>query len=1580
MKKKYFVSTVRRLLVLLTVLLTGSHVIQADPVAQAVWCDGNKTLYFVYKEPISVGGTYDGQTVTQVWSGEAVTNTGTLAPNYPGWYTWNQDNAGAVWKNATTIKFDVSFVAVAPKSLFNWFFDFREVTSITGLNYLDTSQATTMFQMFMYCSKLETIDVSHFDMGMVANVGSMFRECTALTKIYCNQTWLHITSSDHMFTNSYKLWGGTKRDGYNRNISYANPFTGYFTATPVIAGDGSEGSPFVLRHTTHWDALADYVAAGNDCSGLYFKLGSNLKVTKRIGAAGHPFSGTFSGSYAVENPTPPRYIPYVLSVDIDGGSDEFVAPFAYIQGATIKDLSVTGSVKGSMHSAGLVGNIVNGDINNFIINCRVATTVTTTDQYAGGVVGHGHAAKVDVDGCLFEGTIKRESSGGRYAGAIMGWCDNKTNINILDCVEKGTYTNFSYTQLNYCYSGSATPFAGDNCFNFHNWSVGKKAFEITLDDDDVLKPVTEEHVYRASSLIKYNGGAMSYLPEAEDDDDLMVFAAKDDTFSFELTSGTFNGVKDEDSNNVECTGAGTTVNPYQFTMPAKSVTVSADEGTAYALLIGTTKLVFAYSKSTLTVGESFESYGTITELWSGDAVIKSGWSAPGWYKESDNNVTEVVFDETFAQVKPTSFFWWFCKFQKLTTITDIQYLNTSEATTMNSMFYNCFVLPSINVNGFDVSKVTNVTTMFSGCSALTTITCSNSWNIAESSNMFSSCTKLKNYDPNRVDGTMANPATGYFTPGATPVVIPGSGTMYDPYRIGTLSQWNKFAENVNGGDNYSGKYVKLTADIENITTMIGTAENAFAGHFDGDGHVLTVNITSGDLYAAPFRHVYGWIDNLSVSGTITTSNKHAGGIVGLATYLELRNCASDVAINSSVDGDGSHGGLVGLIQNPKYATIGYGYSVEGCRFSGKLLGGSTTHCSGLVGYTDIRGVGLTVEKCLFAPAEVTGCATDSKTIARYDGEKTAGQFVNVSDCYYTQTLGTVDEGATQVYEITDETESVMPYNSTAYGASGLTIGSDMLLVLTDGYKCYGVGGETVKFTCPVSVTVTKTTGGAAIEKTGSGTDQSPYQFTMPAEAVTLTGDGAKAYAIWCGGESDKVLYFVYTDVSGVAPGGTWDGKTITQVWSGEAVTNTGWSTPGWNASVSGNATTVVFDPSFAEVKPNSLFKWFCYFEKLESIEGLQYLNTSEVTTMNSTFYDCYILTAVDVSGFDMSKVTNTNSMFQLCVNLKTIYCANSWTVGESNNMFIGCSKLVGAVSYQDSKDDISMANPYTGYFTKKYLELKDNENNTTTITTNNGIANLEVTLSGRTFKKNNQWNTVCLPFDLNGETFISSPFVDAIAIKELDVENKYKYEGGNWVVDNEDGTDQTGFDEGTGVLTLFLKDVFFDDDTTDDEYVDHQGMKAGMPYLVKWAEDTDITDPVFPGVTIDKTAPTPVTSYDEHVSFQGVYGPTPLTPNDKSNRYLSGSTLYWPNAAVTVNAFRNYFHLSPLAAVGVRSLRMESGDEGETTAIEAISIDPTATANPAEATDNTYYNLNGQRVTTPTKGIYIHNGRKVIIK
>ena len=90
--------------------------------------------------------------------------------------------------------------------------------------------------------------------------------------------------------------------------------------------------------------------------------------------------------------------------------------------------------------------------------------------------------------------------------------------------------------------------------------------------------------------------------------------------------------------------------------------------------------------------------------------------------------------------------------------------------------------------------------------------------------------------------------------------IDGTGTADDPYVIDNADDWNTFANFVNNGISLSGKFVKLTADID-ISTMAGASDaNSFQGTFDGDGQTLT--FTKGtsaepfaEEYCAPFRHV-----------------------------------------------------------------------------------------------------------------------------------------------------------------------------------------------------------------------------------------------------------------------------------------------------------------------------------------------------------------------------------------------------------------------------------------------------------------------------------------------------------------------------------------------------------------------------------------------------------------------------------------------------------------------------------------------------------------------------------------------------
>ena len=81
---------------------------------------------------------------------------------------------------------------------------------------------------------------------------------------------------------------------------------------------------------------------------------------------------------------------------------------------------------------------------------------------------------------------------------------------------------------------------------------------------------------------------------------------------------------------------------------------------------------------------------------------------------------------------------------------------------------------------------------------------------------------------------------------------------------------------------------------------------------------------------------------------------------------------------------------------------------------------------------------------------------------------------------------------------------------------------------------------------------------------------------------------------------------------------------------------------------------------------------------------------------------------LDLSGWNIGKVTVTIQMFLRCNNLKTIYTSNQWgdnsQVTSSSGMFVGCTNLSGAIEYSSSKVDISYANYDTGYFTYKNYE------------------------------------------------------------------------------------------------------------------------------------------------------------------------------------------------------------------------------------------------------------------------------------
>ena len=185
--------------------------------------------------------------------------------------------------------------------------------------------------------------------------------------------------------------------------------------------------------------------------------------------------------------------------------------------------------------------------------------------------------------------------------------------------------------------------------------------------------------------------------------------------------------------------------------------------------------------------------------------------------------------------------------------------------------------------------------------------------------------------------------------------------------------------------------------------------------------------------------------------------------------------------------------------------------------------------------------------------------------------------------------------------------------------------------------------------------------------------------------------------------------------------------------TGAFALNEGYNAPGWyksNGYVS-NANTiekVVFDASFANARPTSCCKWFFGCTDLTTIEGIEYLNTENVTemsgmfcgckaltmldvskfdtknvqSMSSMFWGCHALTTLDISNFDTQNVTEMSGMFDGCSALTTIYASDKFVTTACKydyNMFKGCTNLVGAVPYDENKVGKEMANYTTGYFT-----------------------------------------------------------------------------------------------------------------------------------------------------------------------------------------------------------------------------------------------------------------------------------------
>ena len=237
---------------------------------------------------------------------------------------------------------------------------------------------------------------------------------------------------------------------------------------------------------------------------------------------------------------------------------------------------------------------------------------------------------------------------------------------------------------------------------------------------------------------------------------------------------------------------------------------------------------------------------------------------------------------------------------------------------------------------------------------------------------------------------------------------------------------------------------------------------------------------------------------------------------------------------------------------------------------------------------------------------------------------------------------------------------------------------------------------------------------------------------------------------------------------------------------------------------------------------------------------------------------------------------------------------------------------------------------------------------------------ITVRLMDRTLYKDNHWNTICLPFDMTPAQMSASPLAGAQIRKMDEAYTGYYPYGISIPSANINTTDP--------IVILYFEDA----------KPSTNGLQKGKPYLVKWASGSDLVDDTaekvheldFNNVTI--TERVAGSWYANGVSFQGTFSSSEdLEANDKTKLVLgAGDRLYYPSETINVGACRGYFIL-PSAAAQTRAIVMGFGD-GETTTIQTLNV---ADENQV---DSPMYNLNGQRLNAPQKGINIINGKKII--
>ena len=444
------------------------------------------------------------------------------------------------------------------------------------------------------------------------------------------------------------------------------------------------------------------------------------------------------------------------------------------------------------------------------------------------------------------------------------------------------------------------------------------------------------------------------------------------------------------------------------------------------------------------------------------------------------------------------------------------------------------------------------------------------------------------------------------------------------------------------------------------------------------------------------------------------------------------------------------------------------------------------------------------------------------------------------------------------------------------------------------------------------------------------------------------------------------------------------------------------SEPGWWSTHRYEIKKVVFDASFANARPTSCYYWFCNCSELTDIEGIENLNTENVTNMRGMFFNCPNLSSLDLTNFSTGNVTDMNAMFGYCqlssldltsfntANVTNMYMMfiscqnlssldltsfNTANVTEMNFMFQGCSALTTIYAsemfvtdqvegygmfkdctnlkdYSAREIDSKYANYKTGYFCKLVGKNGDDKIGAAgeTLATDNLVLDdgkdfvayepfaAKAASYNRTMNAGTTWATLCLPFE------VSLADKNFRAFKLLSA------------------------DEGTE--TVELEEI-------------EGSIAAGTPVIIKMKDGATELNFTETDKTIAKDVQTAETANGNY-QLQGLYTKKEFSKDTDNNCYIvKGVKLMNPaklldktaTKSVGSKPFRAYMvDNSSAPAAGARMFSISVG--GSTTAIEQLESTADSKAE--------YYDLQGRRLQNLQKGVNIvkRGGKtmKVIIK